>query len=503
MSTIPTGLIIKYIVVLIIVVILTALVSSVYNIIKPNEKYPPYNFTSFPNVNPVDLPDGKSTSQDCHEEIQTCPDGNCTKCGVNNDFQCRTFKESDGARFITTSKNVKLQIPFNTPVCVPNLTQTTKTTTSCNTYTGNWVWSSRNDCEDRNQKQCWSCECKNEGLFGDSSTGCVRQHACNPPNMKIDGNNLTLTDTGAKFLNHKYNVKHFTPGQIYDPNPTFGQPDSTLLLENPYDVDDHNHPLFKCSCASSYVDPTSKQEIKQVPTSLPSDPYACHPDICFPEKNISAATVTGDDITCDCTREGGNKVKIGTGPRKGFCSPDNFCGAGGSHCTAGGTCLKAEWCTTCKCDPNYIQKKCNSVYKTWDSSVTTPCCNTHNPIGYQCVNPCDPDPCEKHNLKCHLPAGDCVCPPRSAKDVDQVKHDLPWSLDKKTNECTYYWPEGATIYRLNSGLIDGPSGQPCAENCGRMGPYCPQRCDVGKLCCNGHTAECHNDFWGDKWTTCK
>jgi hypothetical protein len=478
-----------FVLTLVVIVIL-----SIYNILKPNSKNQTYNFNSFPNIGPADLPPGKTSGSNCNISIQECPDGSCAKCG-DTTFVCKTLTDKDPPYYFTNKEGVRIPMPVNKPICIPDPSKVEPSVTDCNTYTGSWLWTTSPACKTPNN-QCWTCASK------------------------------------------------YRAGDVYDP---INGSDTTLLLQNPYDVDDNNNPLFSCSCAPEIRVGGKRQA--QVTKSLPGDPYTCHTDICWPDKDTSAATVSGDTIDCDCT--GG--VKIGPGgperttDKKGLCFPNNFCSAGsdtqGNKCTVGGTANidpQTKTVSDCVCETSagFAQRKCNSNFVHWDDS-TPPCCNTQNPIGYECWNNCNPNNCAPWepcvNCVCETSAGFaqrkcnskfvhwddstppccntqnrigyecwnnsnpnncapcvngvCQCPVIQARDMNNNLQTLVSKKNPAKNRCDYSWPPGTRIidddyYWLTNIHVDNTTG-PCGGTCDPLWKGCQEGCGAGNCCSTG------------------
>lgn len=459
---------------LIIIIIITVIFVTLFNIIKPNKSYPPYNLSSFPEISPTDLPDAKSSASDCNNTIQYCYDGSCEKCG-DSTFTCRTISEDDPPHYLTTGTGVKIQIPTNKPVCIPDKKHSAST--DCNTYTGSWVWTS-------GSKQGWTCSCKYPDLFGDPQTGCEKMFACS----ESINNDIVLTDKGAKYLNTKHNTNIFTRGQIYDPTAKKGGIDSTLLKENLYSVDDQGNSVFECKCAkisglTAQIGP------------LPRDPFTCHKDICWPNSKKSAATFDAvkGEIICNC--KGGIKIgsiKSESGKtiiknRSGLCESNNFCaGDITSSGNVGGHSNPPY--NTCTCDANYQLVKCNSSNISWDG-IKRECAVSDNPIGWECTEKCGTWTCPKYS-KCVLDKGkpvSCACATRDIKDMAGKIQSCKGTYDKSSNKCTWKWPPGSKVLSDDGWYIQKNYGSP--QSCNISG-----KCQDLKVCdCDGGSC-CEKEF---------
>ena len=457
---------------LIVIAILT-----IYNIIKPNNYKPGYNFSSFPNIGPRNLPPGISSSKNCNISIQECPDGSCEKCG-NDNFVCTTLTDKDPQHYFTNKNGVKIPIPKNKKVCIPDTSNVDRGTTDCNTYTGSWVWTTSNNCPKGGQ--CWTCSCNYPDLFGDETKGCAEPFACQ--SNIISQNKLVLTIAGAVYLNSKHGTT-YKGGEVYDPK---SGKDNTLLGQNPYDVDGNNNPLFSCNCvAETTVGGKIQAQIK---SSLPGDPFTCHTDRCWPGNNNSSAIVNGDQITCDC--KGGVTIGPTTGTerttdRTGLCQSKTFCGAGGTNCSTGGQCNDTSDCTQCVCSGTFKQRKCNSSLVTWPTSGGDPtpqCCKQDNPIGYECWDNCNPNNCAPW-LECVN--GSCDCPVKQAPDLAGTVQTLKSKKNYVANKCEYSWPAGTKILDGNFNWLTNPDTGPCGGTCDPSMDGCKKGCNAGKCCESG------------------
>ena len=474
---------------MIIIITIIIFILIFYNIIKPNNNPATYNFSSFPNISPKYLPDSSTSQPNCFNSIQECPDGSCVQCdSPNNTFTCTIITPDQPRYYITNDQQVTIPVPYNKPVCLPNINKSS--TNYCNTYTGSWKWTNNSNCGD-DKSQCWGCYCNYPSLYNNTQNGCETQIACQPLNEDIivQDNKLVLSNAGASYLNSLLPRPDppYQAGQIYDPVNGDGGVDSTLLLINPLSLDDKQNSIFECNCVQYY------NSIPQIQTPLPNDPYACHKDLCWPKEFVlQTATVENNSINCNCTNGGGITIG-GDGNKAGTCYTDNFCssgsGADGGLCEVGGFCNDKNKCDYCTCITEYSQIKCNSSNYKWppQDNVTRECCNEENPIGYECVNPCNPSPCAE-GLVCEIDKNDpavakCECPTLIKNDLDGNPITLVSSIDTKFG-CIYKWPVGSKVYKSDYVNQYGYDYYLCYYD--EPIEYYGCNIDIGNCCESGH-----------------
>lgn len=362
-----------------------------YELIKP-ENSRPFNFIPFPNIEPKYLPDAQ-TASNCFTKLTPCDaQGKCSTCGEEN-YECINVDIDSSYTF----NNIK--VPKG-QWCLPKKNNNKV----CNLYTGRWTWVNDPDyCQTSNQ--CWKCICLYPELYENSENGCMTKLACYntslDPNVDQSKNYLVGTKYGP------YEGKKWDPINSDDP----------VIRVNPYSVDKNGNPFFECSCNPG--NNPDKPFIK-----LPNDPYSCHIDPCWKLNNYAYAGATCDtntnDCKCECDKHGGYIIPDNDNLKlKNLCFlPESACGTGGTW---------NDDTNACNCPIGY-NRKCKSNYA---NIVDTPTCNNPlNPVGEECINPCEPNPC-KNNAKCEVRGQDydCICP-----DIDP-----PWRYCKsgdKSNRCT-------------------------------------------------------------------
>ena len=301
----------------------------------------------------------ESFSEDCTRTLIQCKtDNDCNGCPAN--FTCREVSEDDNYVF----NNVKVP-PGN--FCIPP-----DDPEDCNRYSGRWIWSSEGN------QQKWKCECIYPALFGNNAdiTNCTAKFACTNPNFTDSDDRLK----GNRIVGTKYAPENLR-GKLWDPE--YG--DSEVLMVNPYTVDEYGNPFFSCKCDS--------KSINKAMTSLPSSPYLCHVDQCFPDNETDGIVIgpTGI-ISCDCSKGGGNMEKVPEGDKKGLCF-DIKVSCGDENTWDNDTNM-------CKCIEGSFSEKCTNNYGVKgdiDRNGNEFKCPT-NVAGRICVNPCEPDPCKNDSI---------------------------------------------------------------------------------------------------------
>jgi hypothetical protein len=362
-----------YIFVIIVIVILAIII--VYQLIGPSINSPIYNFNAFPDVNPSDLSNIQSGGSFCTQSIQECDkDGSCTKCG-NPEYEC---VQSDGNMVFNNMK-----VPIG-KYCLPK----GPLELGCNRYTGRIVWT---------KEKGWQCICAYPDLFtGDT---CETQVAC------INSSSDTPTDQSNNYLVGTEDGPY--QRDKWDPLVNNLKP-----LPNPYTYDPINKkPWFQCNCDDGKSDPNN-------PTTgfvnLPGDPYTCHLDPCWKSKNYQlpgAIPVPGGGYKCDCSANNGIVVTDPESDFNGLClAKEDLC-----KVSSGPTGNYDETTKTCNCGILHSRACTSNYVKRTSKNTNNPCtndsdcmgsgstCDTktgwctcldeNNKIGQECVNPCDPNPC--------------------------------------------------------------------------------------------------------------
>lgn len=462
-----------YIYVIALIVIL--LVITVYKMIRPSINTPIYNFNAFPDVNLSGLTNVQSGGTICSSSLQLCDDdGSCAKCGDDN-YQC-----------INSHGNIvfnNMKVPKGS-YCLPKGSDDL----GCNRYTGRNVWTSTEGSE-------WKCECAYPELF--TGPRCETQVAC--INSSVDAtiaqpNNYLVGTTDGPY-----------PAKRWDPINS----DSEVLLTNPYTYnnDDKKLPWFKCNCDSGLGDDSTPF------VNLPGDPYTCHLDPCWKSKNYIWAGADPATQTCECDLKGGFKAL--EGDFKGLCIHlQDVCQDGaeaGSYDRTGNKCN----CTGSiprTCTSNYVKRTDkNKEYSCKNDAdcigygskcdVSTgycSCVNSNNKIGKECVNPCEPNPCNGRvcmvgssvvdPLSCDCSEMDHPSPPGPSGSVvppllppvymcdTEFSQDTPWvSPEFGGARCTdLVWPDGA-------GIVQDSTDDSCSLLANSSTDVSPSDCKSGKF----------------------
>ena len=375
----------------------------IYKILGPE---PPgyWNYVPFPSMSPKDLPDAISSQKTCYTNLTACNEsGSCLACGEK--FECVTV-ETDTQYIFNHIKVPKGKW------CLPK-----KPNQSCGTYTGKWVWSS-GACSD-GSSQCWKCECLYPELY--DGADCMVQKVCinHSKHAGDDQKNNILIGTSHgpdQYL-----------GVEWNPN---NAGDSTVLTVNPYTTTTGGKPWFKCQCSVNDVKPSY--------INLPGDPYSCHVDPCWEYSDYGVAGAMCTEDNCSCTCNGGVVAPDGS-KFKNTCVHDNIVCNGGhfnintNECVCDNPVNLVENCVSdnfsrgasfgpplCQSDSDCISGKC-------DSTGWCKCKDSTNPLGSNCLSPCDGHTCE-NGSSCHIDTSqdrkyrcDCKLLPTSIKDCKRDK----------------------------------------------------------------------------------
>ena len=378
------------------------------------EKPARYNYDAFPNISPKDLPDARSGQGSCFNKLTPCDGpGNCSKCGEDS-FECINV-DYDGEYMLN---NIKVPKGY---WCLPKKQRDLQ----CGKYTGKWIWSSGGSCPD-GKTQCWKCECLYPDLF--NGQACMVQQACiNRSGLAANKGNQDSNKLIGQEISGEWK------GVKWDPNDT-SNPDNPVLMVNPYTSDSvTGKPWFACSCSTD----TNNNNLPYA--TLPGDPYNCHIDPCWEYDGYikSGANCTDSSCTCNCKNGG---ITVPGGYYKDRCVSDT------SICQENGTGAWNVGAKKCNCNTTGISLDCKSDnYPRTEENPTTPCktnddcmgktCDTttgwcqctnpKNPVGSECVNPCNPTICNGGvcTVTTTLPYYKCDCSKTTqitTKDCDNI-----------------------------------------------------------------------------------
>lgn len=404
------------------VLIIGAIVISIYMVIAP-EKDSSFNFSPFPKIAPTQLPDPNRPTDSCWNTLTKCDtNGECSACSLD-EYECKTVsQEQADAKFYHYNG-------INVPAgkwCLPKDHNPNPT---CNTYTGRYMWVF--DPEYCNsitpgKDQCWKCECLYPSLFGDPTTGCTAQLACQ--------NDSTMSNT----LEQKDN--QLTPskcalstlqGQGLVWNPGIEQKNTGPLYQyTPYDTDLQGNPMFTCDCRANVGG--------QYFSELPGDPHTCHLEPCYKSLGYSSKGLDnctddcGKPASCSCACESTNVAMSPSGKYKGTCVLI------GNSCSNFGYIKNEDQTGQCDCPPPNWEQKCRSPNTgvNMDKPELPECVQPENALGSECVDPCEGAVCE-HGAVC------VSCGPNAWENNPMCALDtwLPISADSEkecNNLCTDY-----------------------------------------------------------------
>lgn len=440
--------ILKLIILFIIFFVIALIIFTVYRIVKP-EKNPKQNYQSFPHISLKNLPEPNIQTA-CDNLKQCTVDNDCIICGDN--FQC-----------VDVENNQKYHYKgFNVPKgkwCLPKISQQ-----SCNLSTGKWVWS-------YDTGQNWKCQCKYPNLY--NGDDCTQQVAClTPENDQPDG----------KLVGSVFN-KTFKD-MVWDPiNPD----DKFILTQNPNELDEKDRPKWVCECPKGYI-------------RYPNDPYNCYKDPCCAsekgcaerdktdpnakfflcettdEKQISneeCSTYVTDPSLCTC-KCNCDKYSSTISLANGQCIPVQQLCENGTYDSQTGNCI---------CTGQY--KKYNCINAPFGDILKTEgiCKTKDNPIGQECVNVCEPNPCGFGNTCSANPGAGfnnfiCSCQPIYANDANNKRTLLGYKNSDNCTESCY--PKGTLYWQKIAYLASGQTIE--------------SKADQQYECCNGYSSDTERDF---------
>lgn len=239
--------------------IITLIGLIAYSLFRPEYTHPKYNFTPFPTITPVEIPDANLPGTgNCQNKIQACD--KILGCSMCDDcYECTPVGDNEEVIF-----NGQKVLPGNW--CLPK----GKRDLGCGTYTGRAIWAA-DTCSGG---QTWKCVCLYPELFGGAD--CLTQLACKDNNIEGDQSNNLLVSTDGKI--------------IWDPsNPNFDPQGTT-----PYDYnDDGVNPKFTCQCNQNSGVQGQVQFI-----TMPNDPYRCHAEPCTPDHILKAFDQSTQQCKC-------------------------------------------------------------------------------------------------------------------------------------------------------------------------------------------------------------
>lgn len=340
--------------------ILTVILMLVYNAIKPFSERTGYNnFVPLPEIFPGLSRMDKSN---CDTLTRCDLSSSCKKCGI--DYTCTPIGPDENVVF----KGSKVP-PGRW--CLPE----GKREVSCGAHTGRAIWTENNG---------WECVCLYPDLFGGKD--CNKQLACR----------ISDWDTVDQSKNV---LKHVTTGRIWDPNSPDFVPDGST----PYDSDEHDNPLYKCSCDNTQT---------KLMVNLPGDPYRCHKEPCSESHEIPM----WDPVTnkCDCTAKGktNNEYAYSNVTKK---------------CVRTFQCAWNDETQQCMCPDGQVSQLCNSHSMKRDTTTAPDCPLV--PGGSFCNNPC-----EGYCLNGGIPSltgrtCKCICPKRTNIEFQGARCENPCMKD--------------------------------------------------------------------------
>lgn len=415
----------SHVFVFIAVLLLAIIVFAFYEMIRP-ENSVPYNFNPIPQLAPTDLPDPAHKTDSCWSKLTPCDsEGQCSACSTGQ-YKCVQVSEEEADQGYYHFNGITIDRPGS--YCLP---QDNNPNPVCNLYTGRWLWvydpayCSTHAPDSDHPDQCWKCECLYPTLYSDSNTGCTTQQACQ---NRSPLSHSTFQPENV-LIGSKYAPKELQ-GVQWDP---ISGVDKNILTYSPYTTDKDGNPWFVCNCKAN----TSNQFF----TTLPNDPHTCHLEPCYSYYGSTAKGLNpscdydsnGNDCYCSCSTN--TAVAPEVSAYKGTCvSVQGSCGNGGYDDKSG----------KCVCGAPYWQVQCRSTFANTGNGDLPECQNVNtNALGSQCVDPCQPNPCQ-HETKCitHAPSS-----------------DVPGSLPFATCDCSSYPDSQAPPPKFEWG------GQYCADQC--------------------------------------
>jgi hypothetical protein len=473
----------NYIVIFFLIIFLVVFILVLYNSVKPSnsDSNPLFDFQPYPQISPKNIPDNNidDTSKSCYKFLTKCDpkqDSQCSSC--ISDFICTKVDKKKGV-----NSNILLndQLVPDGDWCLPQLPPNDK---KCNSFTGRWVWSNNEECQnDKSNSQCWKCECLYPDLF--SGIDCSTQLACKAVKTNADkipgqhGNVLKSTTANPLGAGIQWNPKiDMTAGT------TNSKEINVLIEQTPYmSASGTNKPYFECSCDGQYCktpedckilgplpdgdkwacDTTKNLCVRSFPdpdkpgnyieditfnpyVKLPNDPFMCHINPCTPlNANHYADKINinteGSQYKCDCNANGFMEVN------------DKF-DATKTNNTLFGTCILNETLPCpfstrnkeCLCLTGY-NRKCRSKYANIDDTSMELCQDRENPIGFECYDPCPAENCNFRGIasyklgKCSV---DNLTPCRSNSDC------IENGICKYPDDCTCTCGAGDVCATINN-----------------------------------------------------
>jgi hypothetical protein len=371
----------KNVFVFIAVVIISAVVVSIYMSIKP-EKTTPFNFAPFPKIAPTALPDPDRLTDNCFTKLTPCDEnGECSACSLDN-YECKTVtKEQAKAKLYHING---MNVPEG-KWCLPK----DHNPRPCNSFTGRYLWvddPAYCNSVTPGRSQCWKCECLYPSLFGDPTTGCTTKLACQ--NDSVFSNSVEQPENGLVGTNCAGAIAR---NKTWDP--TKEQKEAGPLYQyTPYDQDKGGKPWFACKC--------NQQVNGQFFAQLPGDPYNCHLEPCYKSLGYKASGLQNCDGTrlcqkrdsCSCSCDSPN---VAVSPSGKFA---NTCVLISQSCSSYGydkmikkcVCPSPTWERTCR-NPN--------TGVNMDNEELPICKQPENALGSECVDPCEGATCQ-HGAFC-------------------------------------------------------------------------------------------------------
>lgn len=438
-----------------IIVILSATLITIYNLIGQEDfANSTDNYNPLPSVHPSDLPESNMIGDvpGCLSKPTLCePDNTCSCGSYSGNVTC-----TDPQNYIPYEfGSIKIPDDGNS-YCIPS----DLANMPCNKYTGKYVWT------DDAVGQRWKCECLYPDLYDDPSTGCTKQVACIndvgavETGLVSDQSNNKLALVTSLFINN--------PPKYWDPNST---DDSTELMNSPYssltqdDIDsipaEHKEtlsnlkpgdPKYVCACGVKSNGEVINETNPPPYVRLPNDPYNCHIDKCeayvgygLRSMLTSKTQIPGcgennepdADCTCAINEEGdcanGSAFLVKFGKNKGICYPNE------TPCkevnivqgNAEGTYIfqkEDKYSGTCSCPVNTLGRMCiNENVSINDITEFNPdfindenpqkiwrCNNNEGCINGECDTTVDPDNSGRGVCKCLDPenvvGAECISP---------------------------------------------------------------------------------------------
>lgn len=317
-----------YIFIFLFAFVISLIALTAYSLFRPEYTHPKYNFSPFPTVAPVEVPDANLPgSGKCQTTLQTCDNVlGCAMCG--DCYECTPVSEKQEVVF-----NGQKVPPGNW--CLPKGHRKL----GCGTYTGRAVWAD-DPCS---RTQGWKCVCLYPELF--NGDDCLTQIGCRDTTIGEDQSNNKLVSSDGKI--------------VWDPNDENFDPQGTT----PYDYNTDGTPKFLCQCNQNK---DVEGQIKYV--QMPNDPYRCHVEPCTPDHILKAFDETTQQ--CKCTTLGTEQFA--------HSNVDGMCYNMGNICTWDDNENK------CKCagDQRSVSMECDS--DIYSRPGKPPCKNPDQPGGSYC-----------------------------------------------------------------------------------------------------------------------